>query len=122
MRALPLLASLAGLLVLLGGPVTAAAQPADCAAAPQPAQTIPLLLDLKGLPGVPRGVNGQVYAEVPAAPGGTVCEAPPPPPAAADALRGEPGDLLQGGEGDLLRGPGQARVEITLPSNPPLRQ
>ena len=61
----------------------AAAQPADCASEPAPTQSLPLQLDLNGLPGVPKGLSGQVYADVPVAPpGGTMCGAVPPAPPA----------------------------------------
>jgi hypothetical protein len=96
-----------------------AAQPADCPSEPAPTQSMPLYLDLNGLPGVPRGVTGQVSADVPVTPpGGTLCEAATPA-LPRDVLRGEPGDVLRGNGGrDLLRGPGRPRVEIVAPDAP----
>jgi hypothetical protein len=110
-------------LILLVFPLTlalpAAGQPADCPSEPAPTQTVPLWLDLPGLPGVPRGISGQVFADVPVAPpGGTLCT----PAASAgprDVLRGEPGNVLRGQRtDDLLRGPARPRVEIGFPQKP----
>lgn len=75
---------------------TAGAQPADCAADPQaPAPAaLPLELNLGGLPGMPRRINGQIYAAIPLAQGGMTCTDRRPPP--RNVLRGEPGDVLHG--------------------------
>ncbi len=99
------------MLVLIG---TRAAwgQPADCEPDPLPTATMPLQLDLGGLPGVARGLGGSVYADVPvASPGGTLCRAPGPA-TSRDVLAGPPGDVLRGPPTrDLLRGPAP-RVEV----------
>jgi hypothetical protein len=94
----------------------AAAQPADCLSEPAPTQSMPLDLDLNGLPGVPKGLGGQVYADVPVAPpGGTMCETASPA-LPRDVLRGEPGDLLRGNGPRTLSGaPVRPRVEIVAP-------
>jgi hypothetical protein len=97
-----------------------AAQPADCPSWPAPTQNMPLALDLNGLPGVPNGLAGQVYADVPMPPpGGTVSAtaAPDPAPDAPyDVLRGPPGDLLRGnGPRDILGGRARPRIEIVAP-------
>jgi hypothetical protein len=83
----------------------ALAQPADCAPDPNapPPTVLPMQLNLGGLPGVPRGVDGQIYVGAPMSNGGMTCTDRPPPP--RDILRGEPGDVLHGARGDLLRGP-----------------
>lgn len=74
-----------------------AAQPADCASTPAATQTVPLALDLAGLPGVPKGAAGQVYADVPSPPpGGTVCSHTGPR---------RHGRILEGPPGDPLAGP-----------------
>ena len=85
----------------------AAAQPADCPSHPAATQTVPLQLDLAGLPGVPKGIAGQVYADVPAPPpGGTTCAPGRPPGPFANVLAGKPGHVLGGPSAvDLLRGP-----------------
>jgi hypothetical protein len=91
------------------------ARPPDCPTSPGPTQSMPLYLDLNGLPGVPRGLNGQVFADVPTAPpGGTVCRtARLRPP--SDVLRGEPGDLLRG-PSDPFGGPRPLDARPALPS------
>lgn len=108
----PLILSLA----LAGFAHSAAAQPADCASEPAPTQSVPLTLDLNGLPGVPKGLGGQVYADVPVAPpGGTVCETVPPD-LPRDVLRGARGDVLRGnGPRNLLGRSARPRVEIVTP-------
>lgn len=68
----------------------------------EPGQDLMLELNLGGLPGVPRGVKGQIFVPVPAKP-------PPPqslasPPPAGDVLAGPPGDVLHGPPGDPLTG------------------
>jgi hypothetical protein len=74
---------------------------AAAAAHAQPSQSLPILLDLAGRPGVPPGVSGQVLVQVPIN---------PPPPAASpappstDVLRGPPGNVLQGPPGNPLTG------------------
>jgi hypothetical protein len=77
---------------------------------------MPLTLDLNGMPGVPRGLGGQVYADVPVAPpGGTLCGAVSPD-LPRDVLRGEPGDVLRGNGPRTLSGaPARPRVEIVAP-------
>jgi hypothetical protein len=111
-----------GLLAFAPPPV-AAQQPADCptAPAPGPTQTIPLLLNLRGLPGVPAGVSGQMYTEVPAEPPGGMACSSGPPPGPRDILHGETGDLMRGpgASSNLLSGSLQPRVEIGYP--PPAR-
>lgn len=88
----------------------ARSQPADCPPDPDtpPPVSVPLQLNLRGLPGVPSGIGGQAYVAAPLTDGGMACTDQPPPP--RDILRGEPGDVLHGdmpsgGQGDLLRGP-----------------
>lgn len=67
----------------------------------EPGQDLMLELDLGGLPGVPRGINGQIFVPLPANPS----PSEPPPPPAGDVLHGPPGDVLQGPPGDVLHGP-----------------
>jgi hypothetical protein len=96
----------------------ASAQPADCPTEPTaPGDTMPLLLDLHGMPGVPRGLGGYVGANIPMAPPGMACtdqgsdngDAGPP----SDVLAGPPGDVLRGeGGSDVLSGRRTPRVEI----------
>ena len=88
------------------------AQPADCPSEPGPTASIPLDLNLQGLRGVPSGLTGSLYADVPVAPpGGMTCAADPLPPS-RDVLAGPPGDVLHGTPAhDLLRG-GMPRVEV----------
>src|SRR6185312_8692885 len=103
--------------VLLASP-GALAQPADCPTEPPASgETMPLLLDLQGMPGVPRGLGGYVGANVPLAPPGMACtdqgransDAEP----SSDVLAGPPGDVLRGeGTGDVLSGRRTPRVEI----------
>jgi hypothetical protein len=103
------------LLLLLARP--AAAQPANCApagapgsAAPvsaAPLPVLPLAIDIAGRPGVPKGVSGQAYINLPmGAPTVTACRDDPPPPP-RDILRGRPSP-------DLLRGPGRPHVEVEM--------
>ena len=104
------------LLALIGFAPALAAQPADCTSSPPPTENMPLSLQLNGLPGVPKSLNGEVYADVPVPPpGGTTCGA-----AARDLpkdiLRGPPGDLLRGhGPRDILGGQVRPRVEVLTP-------
>jgi hypothetical protein len=89
-----------------------AAQPADCPAEASPGQTMSLSLDLAGRPGVPTGVTGQAYVDVPIGAPGIACDGPSPP---ADILHGEPGNVLGGPPSpDLLRGPGSPRVRVEI--------
>ena len=67
------------------------AAPADCVAIPDNIASMPLAIDLAGRPGVPAGVNGKVFLDMPVSPR-TTCPAAKPP---TDVLRGEPGDLLK---------------------------
>jgi hypothetical protein len=94
----------------------ATSQPADCQSTPAPTQNMPLSLDLSGLPGVPKGLSGQVYADVPVPPpGGTVCKTVKRD-LPVDVLHGQPGDLLRGkGPRDLLGGQVRPRIEIVAP-------
>jgi len=99
-------------------PAAGFGQPADCPTGPPaPGDTMPLLLDLQGMPGVPRGLGGYVGANVPLAPPGMACtdqgransDAEP----SSDVLAGPPGDVLRGeGTGDVLSGRRTPRVEI----------
>jgi hypothetical protein len=99
-------------------PAAVFGQPADCPTeSPTSGATMPLLLDLRGMPGVPRGLGGYVGANVPMAPPGMACtdqglsngDASPP----SDVLAGPPGDVLRGeGGGDVLSGRRTPRVEI----------
>jgi hypothetical protein len=101
---------LIGLLTIALVPRSVAAQPADCAVAPQPGSTLPLSLDLGGRPGVPPGLTGQVFVTVPMSPPGIACPGAPP---VRDILRGEPGNVLGGPPSrDLLRGPGVPSVRV----------
>ncbi len=95
--------TLAALLVALSLR-TASAQPADCPTEPASGPTMPLALDLQGMPGVPSGTTGQALITVPMAPPGIACSEVPRPP--SDVLRGEPGDLL--------RGPGTPHVTVEM--------
>lgn len=97
---------------MLLGTVRAGAQPADCPQPPPSGPGVPLSLDLAGRPGVPSGLTGQAYVQVPVdQPGGYACEDRRPPP--QDVLRGHPGDALRGPPSpDLLRGPGTPWVEV----------
>jgi hypothetical protein len=104
---------LAGLLLSVLALHGVAAQPADCQSEPSAGPRLPLSLDLAGRPGVPRGVTGQAYVDVPMGAPGVACGgAPPPPP--RDILRGEPGNLLGPPSPDLLRGPGTPRVRVEV--------
>ena len=84
------------------------AQPADCPTRPGTGTTIPLQLGLSGLPGVPSGLQGSVEANIPASPGGELCETEAPL-VPKDVLHGPPAR-------DLLRGPG-----MPDPGAPPLK-
>jgi hypothetical protein len=92
----------------------AVAQPADCPRAAPEGPGLSLSLDLAGRPGVPSGLTGQAYLQVPVdSAGGYACDDAPPPP--RDILRGAPGDVLRGPPSrDLLRGPGAPRVEVEV--------
>ncbi len=94
------------LVAALGCSGAAAAQPADCPSYPAPTQTVPLQLNLAGLPGVPSSITGQVYADVPAPPpGGTVCGSERPSRPVGNVLAGKAGNVLAGPPAtDLLRG------------------
>jgi hypothetical protein len=106
------------ILCMLLASAGAFAQPADCPTEPPaPGDTMPLLLDLQGMPGVPRGLGGYVGVNVPTAPPGMACtdqgpangDAGPP----SDVLAGPPGDVLRGeGTSDVLSGRRTPRVEI----------
>ena len=76
------------LMALASGGV--AAQPADCPSDPSAGPMMPLSLDLGSCPGVPRGVTGQAYVDIPIGTPGIACRDAPPPP--RDVLRGEPGE------------------------------
>jgi hypothetical protein len=103
---------LAGLLLLVLASFRVAAQPADCPSVPSTEPMLPLALDLAGRPGVPRGVTGQAYVDLPMGAPGVACGGPPPPPP-RDVLRGDPGNVLMGPPSpDLLRGPGTPRVWV----------
>lgn len=81
------------------------AQPADCPRAPgdRGGAGIPLAIDLGGRPGVPPGMDGKAYVEVPIGPSGLDCGPRGPPP--RDVLQGPGGDVLRGPAGDVLGGP-----------------
>jgi hypothetical protein len=99
-------------LLVLAAP-GAKGQPADCPeAAPRDGSGLPLSIDLAGRPGVPSGVTGEVYIQVPADPSAAKsCQTERPPP--RDVLGGGPGDVLRGPPSpDLLRGPGTPHVEV----------
>ena len=83
------------------------AQPADCPTRRGPPATIPLQLGLTGLPGVPTGLQGSLEANIPASPGGELCETEAPV-VPKDVLHGPPArDLLRGpGTPDPISGPG----------------
>ena len=70
----------AGVLLLAALPCGLAAQPADCPREPSTGPTLPLSLDLAGLPGLPPGVTGYAYVEVPLEAPGIACQDPTPPP------------------------------------------
>ncbi len=113
-------------MVLVGAGVTigggaigggAGAQPADCLVDQAPSATMPLALDLRGLPGVPRTARGQVSADVPVAPFGTLCGAAEPP-LPRDVLHGDqrPDEVLRGNGdgGDVLTGRASGAVYIDV--------
>jgi hypothetical protein len=104
-------------LLILGSPA-ATGQQADCPSAPQhDGPGLDLSIDLAGRPGVPSGLTGQVYVQVPTnPPAADSCGTEQPPP--RDVLGGESGDVLHGPPSpDLLRGPGTPHVEVeTLPA------
>lgn len=104
-------------ILLVFAPLGANGQPAECPpAAPSGGPGLPLSIDLAGRPGVPPGVTGQVYIQVPIdGSAAASCQDERPPP--RNVLGGEPGDVLRGPPSpDLLRGPGAPRVEVeTLP-------
>jgi hypothetical protein len=90
------------LLLLLVRPVMA--QPADCVTALATGSVVPLAIELAGRPGVPKGVRGQAYIDVPMrAPAGAACHDDPPPPP-RDVLHGAPGDVLAGAPGEVPDG------------------
>ena len=104
------------LVLLVLGPTGANGQQTDCPPAPSGESGLDLSIDLAGRPGVPSGLTGQVYLQVPTGPPATgSCWTEPPPP--HDVLGGEPGDVLHGPPSpDLLRGPGTPHIEVeTLP-------
>lgn len=70
----------------------------------EPGQDLLLELNLSGLPGVPRGMRGQVFVPLPVGPPseGPFPEGPPAP--SGDVLHGPPGDVLHGPAGDPLTG------------------
>ena len=86
-------------LVMLGfglgapGVSGATAQPADCQTQPPAGPSQRLAIDLAGRPGVPAGVTGKTFVEVPMQSARTDCGEPSAP---SDVLRGVPGDLLRG--------------------------
>lgn len=99
-------------------PATVFGQQADCPAEPPtPGETMPLLLDLQGMPGLPRGLGGYVGGNIPMTTPEMAChdqgaanDAAGPP---SDVLAGPPGDVLRGeGAGDVLSGRRTPRVEI----------
>lgn len=103
-------------LLLVLGSAGANGQQTDCPRAPPTGPGLDLSIDLAGRPGVPSGLTGQVYVQVPTdqqTPDSCRTEEPPP----RDVLGGEPGDVLHGPPSpDLLRGPGVPHVEVeTLP-------
>ncbi len=92
----------------------AGAQPADCTPDPAPQGTMPLFLGLGGMPGVPRGLRGQVEADVPVSPYGTTCQAAEPN-LPKDVLHGDPGNLLSGDDPhDVLSGASEGHVYIDV--------
>ncbi len=101
---------LSALLVMI--PPCASGQQTDCPPAQPGGPGLPLSIDLAGRPGVPSGLTGQVYIQVPSDPPATEsCRTERPPP--RDVLGGEPGDVLRGPpSADLLRGPGTPHVEV----------
>jgi len=94
----------------------AEAQQADCQADPPATANMPLALDLRGLPGVPRSARGQVFADVPVAPHGTLCGAAEPV-LPNDILHGDqpPDEVLHGGgNDDVLTGRPRGPVYIDV--------
>jgi hypothetical protein len=93
-------------------PIATAAQPADCARAPDDGAVLPLALDLAGRPGVPAGTSGQAFVGIPLGSPGYACHTVGAPQS-DDALRGDAGDVLHGPPSrDLLRGPGEPHVRM----------
>ncbi len=78
-------------MVFLLASVWLIAASADCPTAPNSGASLPVAIDLGGRPGVPSGVKGKAYLDLPIEPNVSCPDAPPPP---SDVLRGEPGDLL----------------------------
>lgn len=77
----------------------------------EPGQDLMLELDLGGLPGVPRGLNGQIFVPLPLTP--PPQEALPSPP--GDVLHGPPGDVLHGPAGDPLTGRSPPSPDVIPP-------
>jgi hypothetical protein len=67
------------------------AAPANCPTAPNSGASLPVEIGLAGRPGVPSGVNGNAYLDLPMEPHVSCPGAPPSP---SDVLRGQPDDLL----------------------------
>ncbi|MGE0226711.1 MAG: hypothetical protein AB7F35_27710 [Acetobacteraceae bacterium] len=101
----------------------AAAQPADCPIEAAPQGVLPLAIDLGGRPGVPRGLTGQAYVDLPVGNQSALECTQPAPPGPRDILHGPPGDVLHGPPpANLLRGDGQPVVRMqVLPADPPRR-
>lgn len=100
-------------MLLLGFGGSAPAQPADCAVEASAPATMPLWVDLQGLPGVTPVRTGSVGFNVPISAPGMACADPGPGPSPGrDTLAGPPGGVLQGPPSrDLLRG-STPRIEI----------
>lgn len=81
--------------------ISAALLLAGAAVWAEPGQNLMLELNLGGLPGVPRGVHGQIFVPLPAQPPPQSLASPPP---VGDVLAGPPGDVLHGPPGDPLTG------------------
>jgi hypothetical protein len=69
-----------------------AAAAADCPTVSESGASMSFSIDLAGRPGVPAGVGGETYLDLPIAPRIACPDTEAKPP--RDILRGEPGDLL----------------------------
>jgi len=111
------------LMLLLGWSRSAIAQPADCPAVAESSSVLPLSVDLARRRGVPPGLTGQAYLDLPIATGRVLECLEPTPAGPLDILHGSPGDVLRGpSSNNLLRGDGQPVVRMEPLSPAPSRR